>query len=272
MSRLLLIAVVMCLACAVRAQAPKPLLAIPNQIVLQEKFDQPMPLPKKTWLQRQGTRWAVEDGVLRGKQSSPEYQAAKQDHFGYEPRLSVSATPKDFMLSFKIRFLGGHETAITPFIEFDHHVCRVRFSQNGAILLAAHEVWKVAEAPNFIWKPNQWYSITAERLGSEFVMQIKDGPTLYADHPAFGKSASSGGNGLGVAGPRKGEIEIDDLTIWSIQQQARSSWPAARAKLPKFQPSQLKQPKVKNKKQPKPDLPTTLGSPPKTSSVKKRAP
>lgn len=247
MNRLLLIAVVTSLACTTRAQSPKPVLAIPNQIVLHEKFDQAISLPKNTWLPRQGTRWSVEDGVLRGKQSSPEYQASKQDHFGYEPRLSVSATPKNFIVSLKIRFIGGHETAITPFIEFDHHVCRVRFSQKGATLLAAHEVWKVAEASHFIWQPNQWYSITAERLGSEFVMQIKDGPTLYADHPAFGESATSGGSGLGVAGPRKGEIEIDDLTIWSIQKQAKSSWPAKRAKLPTFQPVQLKKPRAKKK-------------------------
>ena len=240
-----MIAVATCLTCTARAQSPTPVLAIPNQIVLNENFDKPIQLPKKTWLQRQGTRWAVEGGVLRGKQSSPEYQAAKQDHFGYEPRLSVSATPKDFVVSFKIRFVGGRETAITPFIEFDHHVCRVRFSQKGAELLAAHEVWKVAEAIHFIWKPNQWYCITAERLGSEFVMQIKDGPTLYADHPAFAEAASSGGDGLGVAGPRKGEIEIDDLTIWSIQEQPNPSWPAARAELPKFQPLQLKNPRAR---------------------------
>ena len=264
MSRLLLIAFATFITCTTRAQPPKPVLAIPNQVILQENFDQTMPLPKKTWLQRQGTRWAVEDGVLRGKQSSPEYQAAKQDHFGYEPRLSVSATPQDFIASLKIRFIGGRETAITPFIEFDHHVCRVRFSQKGAILLADHEVWKVAEATEFIWQPNQWYAITAERRGSEFVMQIADGPTLYADHSAFGQSASSGGNGLGVAGPKKGEIEIDDLTIWSIQKQARTGWPAVRAKLPKLKPVQLKKPKNKTKKLPKAKSSTANGSQSKT--------
>jgi hypothetical protein len=267
-NRFILIAAATFIACTTQSQPPKPMLAIPNQIVLQADFDQAMPLPKKTWLQRQGTRWVVTDGVLRGKQSSPEYQAAKQDHFGYEPRLSISATPKDFIASFKIRFMGGHETAITPFIEFDHHVCRVRFSQAGAILLADHEVWKVAEANDFIWKPNQWYSITAERRGSEFVMQIKDGPTLYADHPAFGQSASSGGNGLGVAGPKKGEIEIDDLTIWSIQERVRTDWPAARAKLPKLKPVQLKKPKTK--KRPKANSSTPNGSQSKARNTEKQ--
>ena len=274
MNRLLLIAVATFTACTTRAQNPKPVLAIANQVVLQENFDQAIPLPKKIWLQRQGTRWAVENGVLRGRQSSPEYQAAKQDHFGYEPRLSISATPQDFIASFKIRFIGGRETAITPFIEFDHHVCRVRFSQKGAILLADHEVWKVAEATEFIWKPNQWYSITAERQGSEFVMQIADGPTLYADHQAFGQAASSGGNGLGVAGSKMGEIEIDSLTIWSTKGQVQAGWPSARSKLPKLKPLQLKKPKAKSRKKPqkktKATSSTAKGSQSKTRNAKKQ--
>ncbi|MGI9465665.1 MAG: hypothetical protein ACR2OA_00940 [Rubripirellula sp.] len=269
MNRLLLIAIATLIACTTWAQMPNPVLAIPSQIVLQENFDRPLSLPKKIWLQRQGTRWTVEGGVLRGKQSSPEYQAARQHHFGYEPRLSVSATPQDFITSFKIRFSGGRETAITPFIEFNHHACRVRFSQAGAMLLADHEVWKVAEATDFIWKPDQWYSITAERRGTEFVIQIENGPTLYADHPTFGQAASSGGNGLGVAGPRKGEIEIDDLTIWSIQKKTRSDWTAVRATLPKLKPVQLKKPKTKT--QSKPNSTKASGSRPKTKNADKQA-
>lgn len=257
MNRLLLIALAICVACKARAQTPPPVLAIPNQVVLEADFDQAMVLPKSTWLPRQGTRWAVKNGVLHGEQSSADYQAARQHHFGYEPRLSIPATPQNFIASFRIRFIGGNETAITPFIEFDHHVCRVRFSKEGTSLLADHEVWKVAEAKDFIWKQNQWYAITAERHGSEFVMQIENGPTLYADHPSFGLSASSGGNGLGVAGPKKGEIEIDDLTIWSTKVPAHPDWPTVRTKLPKFQPVQLKQPKDKTR--PKANPPKNTG-------------
>lgn len=244
-NKALLIAIATSVAYSVQAQTPKPLLAVPDVVVLASNFDINMPLPKSTWVSRQGTRWSIRDGVLHGEQSSPEFQASKQDHFGYEPRLSIPVTPNDFVASFKIRFKGGSETQITPFIEFDHHVCRVRFSQKGTVLLADHEVWKVAEAVNFTWQKGRWYSITAERKGSEFVMQIKDGPTLFADHPTFSGTASSGGNGLGVAGPKRGEIEIDDLKIWSVKQQTQKEWPATRAKFPRFTPVQVKKPKPK---------------------------
>ena len=224
---------------------PAPLLTIPDQVVLEADFEKPMPLPKDIWQRRQGTRWTIADGVLRGEQSSPEYQASKQDHFGYEPRLSVPVTPANFIASFRIRFIEGSETGIVPFIEFDHHVCRIRFSREGAILLADHEVWKVADAPDFRWESGRWYSMTAERMGSEFIMQIKGGPTLYADHPSFSRSTTGGGNGLGVAGPRKGKVEIDDLTIWSIKTGHKSGWKAIQAKIPKFTPVQVKKPKRK---------------------------
>ena len=240
---LLVITIFFC--CTAQAQSPEPLLAIPHELVLAEDFDQDVPLLKSTWTRRQGTRWSVRNGILHGEQSSPEYQASKQDHFGYEPRLSIPVTPANFIASFKIRFIGGSETNIAPFIEFDHHVCRVRFSQAGVTLLADHEVWKVAEASEFIWQEGIWYFITAERRGSEFVMQIKDGPTLYAKHPAFATSPASGGKGMGVAGPKKGEIEIDDLKLWSIKKQTQKEWPARRSKFADFAPVQIKTPKPK---------------------------
>ena len=224
---------------------PSPLLAMPDKVVLETDFGKPTSLPKSIWQRRQGTRWTVANGVLRGEQSSPEYQATKQDHFGYEARLSIPITPANFIASFRIRFIGGTETGIVPFIEFDHHVCRVRFSRGGAMLLADHEVWKVAEAPKFAWESGRWYSITAERKDSVFIMQIKDGPTLYADHPSFARPTSSGGNGLGVAGPRKGNIEIDDLKICSIKSINKANWKETQAKLPKFTPVQVKEPKAK---------------------------
>lgn len=50
------------------AQKPsdlKPLLVIPDKVVLAEDFSKPKPLQKGIWQTRQGTRWAIEDGVLR---------------------------------------------------------------------------------------------------------------------------------------------------------------------------------------------------------------
>lgn len=191
----------------------KPIMAVPDAVVLQEDFSKPHELKKGVWQKRQGTRWAIDEGLLRGQQSSPEYQAKKKDHFGYEPRLSIPVTPPEFIASFSFRFIEGSETAIVPFIEFGHHVCRVRFSKEGATLLADHETLKLAEATDFVWQSGKWYHALAEMKGGRFVMQIDGGPTLYAQHDSFAAPPSSGGNGFGVAGPKRGFVELDNLTI-----------------------------------------------------------
>ncbi|MGB1816839.1 MAG: hypothetical protein ACPHJ3_15880, partial [Rubripirellula sp.] len=58
-------------------------------------------------------------------------------------------------------------------------------------------------------------------------------------------------------GPKKGEIEIDELTIWSAKVPAHPDWPTVRTQLPKFQPVQLKQPKDKTR--PKANPPKNTG-------------
>ena len=227
------------------AEPLEPLLTQPTSVVLQKDFSKPETLDKKSWQQRQGTRWKIENGVLRGRESSPEYQAKKKDHFGYEPRLSIPVTPPEFAASFKIRFSGGKETSIVPFIEFGHHVCRIRFSRQGAALLAEHESLKLAEATEFVWKSGKWYEMLAEMKGGHFVLQIKNGPTLYAHHASFTHPPTSGGNGLGVAGPRKGTVEIDDLRIWHIAHSFANGWKQQQSQLPKAQPVSIKKAKKK---------------------------
>ncbi|MFA6543421.1 MAG: hypothetical protein WCS99_03290 [Limisphaerales bacterium] len=214
----------------------QPLLAVPDQIVLKDDFSKPAPLKKEHWGARQGTRWTIEDGVLRGRPSTPEYQAKRKDHKGFEPRISAPITPPQFIAEFSVRFSGGSETAAVPFIEFGHHVCRVHLGQGGTEVLADHETTRVAEAKDFKYEAGRWYRVLAEMKGDEFVIQFADGPTFYAKHECFTKPAPSGGNGLGVTGPKDGLAEIDNLTLWSVKSGTQPGWEAARAKLPQFTP------------------------------------
>jgi len=214
----------------------KPIMAVPADVVLNTDFSKSAPLAKGMWLRRQGTRWAIEDGVLRGRPSSAEFQAARSHHQGLEPRLSVPLTPRQFVARFSLRFQQGAENAIVPFVEFGHHVCRLKFSQQGLSLLADSETVRLAEAKDFRYRPGRWYHCLAELKNDEFVVQFLNGPTLYARHTCFAEPVSSGGRGLGVAGPRNGLVEIDNLTLWKIRGQAHPDWPKRRASMPVFQP------------------------------------
>ena len=202
----------------------QPLMVIPNKSVLQETFSKSGPVKKTNWQNRQGTRWSVEDGVLRGRPSSEEYQSSRTHHFGYEPRVSVPVTPTEFLAGFSFRFIGGEETDIVPFIEFGHHVCRVKFSSKGAFIVVDHETLKVAEASDFLYEPGKWYHALAELKGDEFVIQFVDGPAWYVKHECLAKVNASGGNGLGLAGPKNGEVELDNVSIWKIRSQSKPSW------------------------------------------------
>ncbi|MBT5167770.1 MAG: hypothetical protein HN763_03055 [Opitutales bacterium] len=223
--------------------ALKPLLAQPDAIVLESSFSKPAPLAKGVWQQRQHTRWAIKDGILLGIPSTDEYQKSRGDHQGFEPRVSVPATPAECIAQFSVRFSGGEETPIAPFVEIGHHVARVKFSENGVFLIADGESVKVAEAKNFKYIPGKWYHILAELKSDEFVMQFTDGPTLYARHPSFAKPVKSGGNGLGITGPKGGTVEIDNLTLWSIKPKERSTWAKTRSAFPHFKPVILKKKK-----------------------------
>ena len=202
----------------------QPLMVIPDKSVLQETFSKSGPVKKTNWQNRQGTRWSVEDGVLRGRPSSEEYQASRTHHYGYEPRVSVPVTPPEFLAGFSFRFVGGEETDIVPFIEFGHHVCRVKFSSKGTFVIVDHETLKVAESDEFKYAPGTWYHALAELKGDEFVIQFVDGPTWYVKHDCLAKANPSGGNGLGLAGPKDGTVELDNVSIWKIRSQVRRSW------------------------------------------------
>jgi hypothetical protein len=145
--------------------------------------------------------------------------------------VSVPVTPTEFLAGFSFRFVGGEESDIVPFVEFGHHVCRVKFSSEGTFILVDHETLKVAESADFKYVPGKWYHALAELKGDEFVIQFVDGPALYVKHECLAKANSSGGNGLGLAGPKDGTVELDNVSIWKIRSQFKRSWNDLRNRL-----------------------------------------
>ncbi len=208
--------------------ALKPLLAVPDEVVLREDYTTPKPLAKGIYQARQGTRWSIADGVLRGLPSSAEFQATKKDHHGYEPRISIPACPQEFAIQFDVRFIGGQPTAIVPFVEFGHHMARVTWAGGGANLNAEAGAVQLAAAPDFKIESGRWYRALAEIKGEEFVIQFAGGPTLYGKHASF----SGPKDGFGVAGPKGGTVELDNLTVWSVKPEVQADWEKTRAAFP----------------------------------------
>jgi hypothetical protein len=85
--------------------------------------------------------------------------------------------------------------------------------------------------------------------GDELVVQFSGGPTIFAKNASFALPPSAGGSGLGVAGPKHGKVEIDEVTMWSIRTEEQPGWAAMRATFPPFEPLTVKEKKEKARDQ-----------------------
>ncbi len=207
----------------------RPIMNVPSEVSYQSNFNGPgktepketksaaTEIDKTTWQPRQSTQWTVVQGVLQGEQSTAEFQAQREHHHGYEPRIKSLTTPREFIASFSVRFNDGDETSLVPLIEFGHHNVRLKFSKTGIALLADHEQVQLAQTQQIRLESGRWYHLLAERQADEFVVQFAGGPTLYAKHKSLAIPVADDSDGLGIAGTRRGTVEIDNVTLWSIK-------------------------------------------------------
>ncbi len=218
--------------------ALKTLMVVADRAVLEDDFTAAHPLDSEIFRVHQQTRWAIEKGVLHGQPASSEFQASRGDHNGLEARISFPGTPREFAARFSFRFSGGEWVTeykpgrgLAPMIEFGHHICRIAQQPDGIQIRVENEGLIVAETRQLKLEPDRWYHVLAEWKGDEFVLQFANGPTLYAKHEIFAREHSAHFLGLWIGGPRLGEVEIDNLGVWSIKPEARSDWEKTRAKL-----------------------------------------
>ncbi|MFM2169170.1 MAG: hypothetical protein RIS79_3541 [Verrucomicrobiota bacterium] len=190
--------------------------------------------PDAPWQPNQGTRWEVVDGVLRGRASSPEFQAAREHHKGIHPRIVLSKTPEKYVLRFSMRlidgipFEAGKRRSIAPFIEIGHHVCRVTWDVNGATLLADGDTTQLANEKDFKLVPGKWETVLIERRDDEVLVQFADGPVFHGKHVSYVTDPHA----VMLGGLEAGTMEIDNVTLWSVKDGTQPEWATFAAKLP----------------------------------------
>ncbi|MCX7005984.1 MAG: hypothetical protein NTY53_01810 [Kiritimatiellaeota bacterium] len=137
-----------------------------------------------------------------------------------------------------MRFVGGKPvpplpSRNIPALDLGHHIARVEFGVEGLRLLAEGETVQLASCPDFKLEMGRCYRVLAEARDDELVVQFAGGPTLHGKHPAF----KAEDHQLAVIGLIEGEVELDDVTLWSVKPEPQPGWAAALAKLP---PAELK--------------------------------
>ncbi len=209
----------------VKAGPLKPLLVQVDRIKLRDDFDKPKPLDTKIWKPIQSTRWAIEEGVLKGIPATPEFQASRQDHNGPKPVMDIKGLG-DFAIDVKIKFEG--KALGRSAIDFDHHILAVRFTEHTVGIYEHSGKEPVSKSTGFEVKTGQWYHVLAEVKGDTLVVQFERGPTLVAQSAPLAAPKGE----IRFIGPMQGAIQLDDLTIWSVKPEPQPSWAATRAKLP----------------------------------------
>lgn len=215
---------------------------VPDQVLFADDFSQPRGeikfdrknAPDAPWLPNQGTRWEVVDGVLRGRASSPEYQASHETHKGVHPRIVLAKTPEKYVLSFSMRivdgipFEAGKRKSVAPFIEIGHHICRVTWDVNGATLLADGDTTQVANDKDFKLIPGKWERVLIERRDDEVLVQFANGPVFHGKHASYVTDPHA----VMLGGLEAGTMEIDNVTLWSVKAGTQPEWTAFASKLP----------------------------------------
>lgn len=215
---------------------------IPDQILFADDFSQPRGAikldrknaPDAPWQPNQGTRWEVIDGVLRGRASTPEFQAARETHKGIHPRIVLSTTPEQYVLRLSLRvidgipFEAGKRRSVAPFIEIGHHVCRVTWDVNGATLLADGDTTQLAADKDFKLIPGQWETVLIERRDDEVLVQFAGGPVFHGKHASYVTDPHA----VMLGGLEAGTMEVDNVTLWSLKDGTQPGWSAFLAKLP----------------------------------------
>jgi len=175
---LLLVSLLMllCLKPSLRADTPayQPELFQSTQLVYEDSFEGT--LNTEVWEVRQSSTWTIQEGVLKGSQSSKEFQekmVAKGDkaHAGFKPVIWLKKVPENFVCTLRLRYDGAAYGKGFPLIDLGHHIHTLTFSEKATTLTLKKDVEKlVIEAPLF--SLNEWHDVAIELKKGSLILSI----------------------------------------------------------------------------------------------------
>jgi len=167
---------VLCLKPSLHAGTPayQPELFQSTQLVYEDSFEGT--LNAEVWEVRQSSTWTIQEGVLKGSQSSKEFQekmVAKGDkaHAGFKPVIWLKKVPENFVCTLRLRYDGAVYGKGFPLIDLGHHIHTLTFSEKATTLTLKKDVEKlVIEAPLF--SLNEWHDVAIELKKGSLILSI----------------------------------------------------------------------------------------------------
>lgn len=190
----------------------KPELFRKTRLVYSDDFNGK--LDRKYWEVRQSSTWVVEDGLLKGSQSSKEFQAKKiaqgdKAHAGFKPVIWLKELPENFVCTMRMRYDAKDYHPKFPLLDLGHHIHTLTFAREATTLTIKRDVEKVkVEAP--LLPLNQWVDVALELKKGDLVVSI-DGKK---HHFQSSNIDPTGHHQIDFKGVDFGTCQIDHIRIW----------------------------------------------------------
>ena len=106
-------------------------------LVYAEDFDGELNLD--FWEVRQSSTWKIEDGILKGSQSSKEFQEKKiaegdRAHAGFKPVMWLKQVPAEFVCTMRLKYDGEWGNPKFPLLDLGHHFHTISFGAEETTL------------------------------------------------------------------------------------------------------------------------------------------
>lgn len=198
---------------ALRAEEHKPELFQSTKLVYADSFDSGT-INTDFWEVRQNTTWAIKDGVLRGSESSAEFQAKKKasddpSHAGLKPVMWLKKVPENFVCTLRVRYGAKAYQKGFPLLDIGHHIHTITFSEKATTLTIKKNV-EVLPVESPLFSLNEWHDVAIELKKGTLILTI-DGKKHRFD------SANIDGTGqaqIDFKAVDFGTCEIDDVKVW----------------------------------------------------------
>lgn len=182
-------------------------------LVYSEDFDGELDLD--FWEVRQASTWKIEDGILKGSESSKEFQAKKiaagdKAHAGFKPVIWLKQVPAEFVCTMRFRYTGEKNHAKYPLLDLGHHFHTITFGidKTKLSILSDEEVVRIEEP---LLPRGEWAEVKIE-LKKGVILLTLNGITnrFESDLIDMGDQRQIDFKGLDF-----GTCEIDWVRVWS---------------------------------------------------------
>lgn len=166
------------------------------------------------WEVRQSSTWAVKEGVLRGSESSKEFQAKKlasndPSHAGLKPVIWLRKVPENFVCSMRIRHDASAYQRGFPLFDIGHHIHTLVFSEKATTLTIKKNV-ESSPVGKPLFALNQWHDVVIEAKKGRLVLKV-DGEKQVFESSNIDTTGHAQIDFKGVDG---GVFQIDSIRLW----------------------------------------------------------